>query len=131
MSFSPELKQALLLHAESGPRAVHQKQVELARLLIEHGPPQARQQLELAEAFLSGKASAAELKSAQQDCWTHVGSLACGCSPAESASGAAFLSCLDAEPAAHTPQALSEQVERTLRAGGSEQAVLAVLASGQ
>jgi hypothetical protein len=88
----------------------------------------AEQQLELAAAFLRGAASARDLKSAQQDCWSYVGSLACGCSVADSASGAAFLACLEGDPSAHSPAALAEQVTRALRAGASDSAVLAVLA---
>jgi hypothetical protein len=69
------------------------------------------------------------LRSAQQDCWTQVGSLACGCSAADSASGAALLACLEGDPSAHTPAALAEQVTRALRAGVTESAILVVLAS--
>jgi hypothetical protein len=97
--------------------------------LLGHAPPGAEQQLELAAAFLHGNASAQALKSAQQDCWTQVGSLACGCSVADSASGAAFLACLESDPSAHTPAALAEQVTRALRAGVAESSIVALLAS--
>jgi hypothetical protein len=104
-------------------------ELRLAALLLEHAPAEGREQLELAERFLAGRASLAELRSAQQDCWSHVGSLACGCSVADSASGAAFLACLNGDPSSHSAPALVEQVERALRAGASEEQVLAVLAS--
>lgn len=123
--------EALSLHVASGSRVVHQLEIELSRLLLEHAPPGAEQQLELAAAFLQGTASVRALKSAQQDCWTHVGSLACGCSVADSASGAAFLACLESDSSAHTPAALAEQVTRALRAGIAESAILAVLASAR
>ena len=127
--FSADVQEALALHAATGARALHALEVRLAKLLLAHGPVDARAQLELAERFLAGGASTEELRSAQQDCWTYVGSLACGCSVADSASGAAFLSCLDGDAEAHTAARLAEQVERALRAGASESAVLAVLAS--
>jgi hypothetical protein len=122
------IEEALALHVAASSRVVHELELGLARLLLAHAPPGARQQLELAEAFLRGEASARDLKSAQQDCWTYVGSLACGCSVADSASGAAFLACLEADSTAHTPAALGEQVTRALRAGIAESAILAVLA---
>jgi hypothetical protein len=130
VTISPtRIEEALSLHAQASSPSVHALEIELARLLTSHGPPGAEQQLELARAFLDGAASAADLKSAQQDCWTHVGSLACGCSVADSASGAAFLACLEAGSEAHSLAALSEQVTRALRAGVSETDVLAVLAA--
>jgi hypothetical protein len=124
------IEEALALHVAAGSRVVHELELSLARLLLADAPPGARQQLELAEAFLRGEASARDLKSAQQDCWTYVGSLACGCSVADSASGAAVLACLEADPSAHTQGALSEQVTRALRAGIAESAILAALARG-
>lgn len=104
-------------------------ELRLATLLLDQAPVAAREQLELAQGYLAGHVTSAELRSAQQDCWTYVGSLACGCSVADSASGAAFLACLNSDEGAHTPWALAEQVERALRAGASEAQVLAALAS--
>ncbi len=130
MTLSAAIEAALRLHVGSSPREVHSLQIRLARLLLQHGPPAVAEQLRLAEAFLLGEVSAAELRGAEQDLWTYVGSLACGCSVADSASGAAFLVCLAAETSSHTPAALAEQAERALRAGAPEQAVLAVLARG-
>jgi hypothetical protein len=106
---------------------VHQLELRLAALLLEHAPAAGREQLELARGYLAGQVSPAELRSAQQDCWTYVGSLACGCSVADSVTGAAVLACLDGAADAHTPRALAEQVDRALRAGASEAQVLAVL----
>jgi hypothetical protein len=106
---------------------VHELELGLAALLLEHAPVGGRQQLELAERYLAGQADLAELRSAQQDCWSYVGSLACGCSVADSASGAAFLACLNGDAGAHTALALAEQAERALRAGASEAQVLAAL----
>jgi hypothetical protein len=121
------IEEALSLHPASDARSIHVLEVGLARLLLAHAPAAAQQQLELAAEFLRGAAAARDLKSAQQDCWSYVGSLACGCSVADSASGAAFLACLDPEPSAHTRAALAEQVARAIRAGASEDAILAVL----
>ena len=107
---------------------MHELELGLASLLLDHAPVAAREQLELAARYLAGEASLVELRSAQQDCWTYVGSLACGCSVADSASGAAFLACLNGDEGAHTAVALAEQVERVLRAGASEAQILALLA---
>lgn len=126
---SARIEAALSLHGATPGRAVHALEIELGRLLAPHGPPGAEQQLAVARAFLDGAASRAELKSAQQDCWTHVGSLACGCSVADSAAGAAFLACLEADESSHTVATLTEQVTRALRAGIAESDVLGVLAS--
>ena len=124
---SPEIRRALERFAALGPAAVHVLQVGLAELALEHAPPAAASQLALARQFIEGRVSPAELKDAKQDSWTYVGSLACGCSLADSASAHAILTCLEAEPAAHTPAALLEQVERILRCGVSEARILGVL----
>lgn len=108
---------------------MHGLELALAALLVQHGPTGAHAQLELAQRYLAGGASAAELRSAEQDCWTYVGSLACGCSVADSATGAAILACLNGDESAHTAQSLREQVERALSAGASEAQVRVVLAS--
>jgi hypothetical protein len=126
---SRQIEAALSLHAAASGRALHGLEIELGQLLVPHGPPGAEQQLALARAFLEGAASQAELASAQQDCWTQVGALACGCSVADSAAGAAFLACLQGDASAHTLGTLTEQVTRALRAGVEESAVLDVLAS--
>jgi hypothetical protein len=124
---TPSVQEALTLHAQASSSAVHELELRLAALLLEHAPVGGREQLELAERYLAGQADLAELRSAQQDCWSYVGSLACGCSVADSASGAAFLACLNGDAGAHTALALAEQAERALRAGVSEEQVLAVL----
>jgi hypothetical protein len=126
--WSPAIEEALSLHATTPPRAVHERELLLARLLLAHGPAGAQQILQLARDFLDGLATAEELRSAQQDCWAYVGSVACACSVADSAAGAAFLACLESDGAAHTPAALAEQARRALQAGVAELEVLAVLA---
>jgi hypothetical protein len=125
---TPSVQEALALHAPASSNAVHELELRLAALLLEHAPVGSREQLELAGRYLAGQADSDELRSAQQDCWTYVGSLACGCSVADSASGAAFLACLNGDASAHTASALAEQAERALRAGATEAQVLAVLA---
>ena len=74
-----------------------------------------------------GRASAAELRDARQDCWTYVGSLACGCSISDSASAHAVMTCLEPDDAAHVGSLLLEQVERVRRCGASQAQILAVL----
>jgi hypothetical protein len=124
---TPSVQEALALHAGASSAVVHELELRLAGLLRDHAPAGGREQLEVAERYLAGQADLAELRSAQQDCWSYVGSLACGCSVADSTSGAAFLACLNGDPSAHTTLALAEQAERALRAGASEAQVLAVL----
>jgi hypothetical protein len=109
---------------------VHRLQVGLAGLVVEQAAPGAPQQLALAAAFIEGHASSAALTDAQQDCWTYVGSLACGCSLADSAAAHALLTCLEPRSEAHSPRALREQVERVLSCGVDEAPVLAVLEAG-
>jgi hypothetical protein len=99
-------------------------------LVSEQASPAAPQHLALATAFIEGRARREELTEAQQDCWTYVGSLACGCSMADSASAHAILICLEASPDAHAALALREQVERVLRCAVAESSVLAILAAG-
>lgn len=84
-------------------------------------------QLDLARAFIEGRADAAALRDARQDCWSYVGSLACGCSISDSASAHAVMTCLEAESSAHEPPALAEQVERIARCGVDEARIMAVL----
>ncbi len=127
MVFSQSVQQALARHATATAGEIQQLELGLAELHLEHGPPGARQHLDLAARFLAGEASPADLAEARQECWAHAGSLACGCSAADSATSAAFLAVLDASAAAHTSASLSEQVERALRAGVSEASVLQVL----
>jgi hypothetical protein len=81
----------------------------------------------LAAAFIEGRASREELCDARTDCWTDVGSLACGCSLADSASAHAVLSCLETEDEAHGHAALVEQVSRVSSCGATESSILAVL----
>ncbi len=96
-------------------------------MISDQASPSAPQQLALATAFIEGRARREELTEAQRDCWTYVGSLACGCSMADSASAHAILICLEAAADAHAAPALREQVERVLRCGVDERAVLRVL----
>jgi hypothetical protein len=117
--------------AEAGVPLVHRLQLRLAELLLSHAPPGATGQLELALGFVEGRADASALHEARQDCWTYVGSLACGCSVADSASAHAIMVCLETDPTAHSPAALAEQVERSLRCGASEADVLGVLRGAQ
>ena len=110
---------------------MHVLQVGLARLALDQAPPAAAGQLELALQVIEGHAEQAELREARQDCWTYVGSLACGCSIADSASAHAIMTCLETDAGAHTPAALGEQVERILRCGVSEARILSVLDARQ
>lgn len=102
-------------------------QLRLAELLLSYAPPGAAAQLELALGFVDGRTGPAALHEARQDCWTYVGSLACGCSVADSASAHAIMICLETDASAHSPAALVEQVERSLRCGATEADVLGVL----
>jgi hypothetical protein len=124
---SPQLRAALGALGEASAQAVHRLQVGLAELVLEQGPPEAASQLALARAFIEGQAAASQLNDARQDCWTYVGSLACGCSVADSASAHCIMTCLETDEAAHAPAALSEQVERVLRCGVAEASVASVL----
>lgn len=126
-ALSPALSRALEPLSGLGPQGVHRLQVGLAELVLPQAPPGATAQLELARAFIEGRAEAAALRDAQQDCWSYVGSLACGCSVSDSASAHAIMTCLDAQPSAHTPAALAEQAERVLRCGVSELKIIALL----
>ena len=124
---SPQILSALAARSHLEPTAIHRLQVGLADLVSEQASPSASQQLALATAFIEGRARREELSDAQQDCWTYVGSLACGCSLADSASAHAILICLEAAADSHAAPALREQVERVLRCGVDESAVLSVL----
>jgi hypothetical protein len=127
---SPRILEALTACAHFEPATVHRLQVGLAGLVSEQASPSASQHLALATAFIEGRARREELKEAQQDCWTYVGSLACGCSVADSASAHAILICLETAADAHAALALREQVERVLRCAVAETSVLAILEGG-
>ena len=127
---SPRISLALDARPHAEPAAVHRLQVGLAGLVSAQASPAAPEQLALASAFIEGRAQPEALLDAQQDCWAYVGSLACGCSLADSASAHAILTCLDTRAEAHSAAALREQVERVLRCGASEAAVLAILEAG-
>jgi acyl-CoA reductase-like NAD-dependent aldehyde dehydrogenase len=129
--FSAQLHAELVRFAEAKVPQVHRLQLRLAELLLNHAPPGATGQLELALGFVEGRTAAAALHEARQDCWTYVGSLACGCSVADSASAHAIMVCLETDATAHSPAALVEQVERSLRCGASEADVLGVLRAAQ
>jgi hypothetical protein len=124
---SPEILAALASFATASAGTVHRLQVGLAQLVLEQAPPAAPAQLELALAFIEERASPGAMHDAKQDCWTYVGSLACGCSIADSASAHAIMTCLETDEAAHTLSALSEQAERVLRCGVAESRILGFL----
>jgi hypothetical protein len=128
---SPRLKTELGRFSSATVEEIHRLQLALAHLVLDQAPPGAVGQLELARGFLEGRVSAMALHEARQDCWTYVGSLACGCSIADSASAHAIMTCLETDPSAHLPSALSEQVERSLRCGATEAAVLGALGLSQ
>jgi hypothetical protein len=128
---SPEIHAALAAFGPAPPQAVHRLQVRLARLVLEQAPPAAASQLDLALAFIEGRASAAELLEARQDCWVYVGALACGCSLADSASAHAIMTCLETDAAAHASRSLQEQVERVVSCGAPEPLILSVLREPQ
>lgn len=127
MTLPEPAERALARHAGASAGAIQRLELALAELLVEHGPPGARGHLDLARRFVDGDAAAAELSEARQECWAYAGSLACGCSAADSATSAAFLAVLDASAAAHTLASLREQTERALRAGVSEGRVVEAL----
>ncbi len=128
---TPELHAALGRFSAASAAQVHRLQLELARLLLAHAPPAASAQLDLALGFVDGRVAATALHEARQDCWTYVGSLACGCSIADSASAHAVMTCLETDDAAHSPDGLAEQLERALRCGATEAELLRVLGSAQ
>lgn len=123
----PAIQRALARLAHAPSEQVHRLQVGLARLVLDQAPPSAPQQLALALAFIEGHAQRAQLHDAKQDLWTYVGSLACGCSIADSASAHAVLSCLETDEASHSSAALTEQVIKVLRCGVVEISILRVL----
>jgi hypothetical protein len=127
MPLPPAVAAALEPLSGLQPAQVHRLQVGLAELVLSQAPPAALGQLELARAFIEGRADAAALRDARQDCWSYVGSLACGCSVSDSASAHAIMTCLETERSAHEPAALAEQVERILRCGVSEARVMTLL----
>jgi hypothetical protein len=131
LQFSPELATALARFAGASARQVHRLQLGLAELLLDHAPPSASAQLQLASAFIEGQVPASALHEARQDCWTYVGSLACGCSIADSVSAHAIMTCLETEDTAHSVAGLAEQLERALRCGATESELLQVLGSSR
>jgi hypothetical protein len=125
--FSPEISELLARFREAPSQVVHRLQVGLARLVLDQAPPSASSQLQLAVAFIEGRVGEPELRDARQDCWTFVGSLACGCSISDSASAHAVMTCLESDEAAHGASSLSDQIMRVLRCGVSEAEILTVL----
>jgi hypothetical protein len=128
---SPLLKAELGRFSSATVQEIHRLQLGLAHLVLDQAPPGAGAQLALAQGFVEGRVSRAALHEARQDCWTYVGSLACGCSITDSASAHAIMTCLEADDSAHGPGGLCEQVERCLRCGAPEAAVLGVLRERQ
>jgi hypothetical protein len=123
----PELLATLAGFEGASVEAVHRLQVRLAEQVLDAAPPMSVRHLQLATAFIEARATPAELREAQQDLWTYVGSLACGCSAADSASAHAVMTCLEVDNVAHSASALREQVERVLRCGVPPERVLEVL----
>jgi len=130
-ALSPRLRGALERFRAATPAQVHRLQVSFAELLLPHAPPVAAEQLALARDFIEGRVPARALHEARQDCWTYVGSLACGCSVADSASAHAIMTCLETSEAAHSPEGLVEQLERALRCGATEDDLLGALDGAQ
>jgi len=126
---TPELQAALRRFSGATAAQVHRLQLGFAELLLAHAPPAASAQLGLALGFLEGRVPAEALHEARQDCWTYVGSLACGCSVADSASAHAVMICLETDDSAHSPDSLAEQLERALRCGATEAELLHALVS--
>jgi hypothetical protein len=126
-SLSAAIQAAARRHAEAGPAAIQRLKLRLAALVAPQAPANAVNHLALAQRFVDGAASSGELLDARQDVWAYVGSLACYCSPTDSASAQAILACLESSPAAHASASLPEQVERVLCCGVSEAQVLSVL----
>lgn len=110
-------------------RVIHRLKIELAKLVAGLGSTGALNQLRVAEQFLAGQVGRAELLDARQDAWAQAGSLACYCSRADFFAGQSVLTCLEADPAAHTPKSLSEQCERALQAGVTAASAAQVLAT--
>ena len=124
---SPDVQAALASFAGADGPAIHRAELALAGLVVDWAPPGSAQHLALAQRFLDGEKLQTELAEAKQECWTYVGSLACGCSLADSASAHVLLVCLEASPDAHHLGALTEQVERVLRCGVPVAQVLTAL----
>jgi hypothetical protein len=127
---SPAILAELAASAALPPADVHRLQVGLAHWVLDQAPPAAALHLELAHAFIEGRARPEELLEARQDCWSYVGSLACGCSLADSAAAHAIMTCLEPGSDAHSNAALREQVERVLRCDVDEAAILQTLRQG-
>jgi hypothetical protein len=111
----------------AGSARIHRGELQLARLLLDRSPHAAALQLELVERHLAGEVVTEGLNEARQDCWSYVGAIACGCTPAESAAAQAVFACLVDDASAHNATSLAEQVERVRRCGVSGERILAVL----
>lgn len=122
-----EIREALRARLTTDPRELHRLKIALAELVLRAAEPDASRQLEIARLYLESGATAAELADARQDCWTHIGSLACYCTPTDSLASQAILCCLEAEQSQHTPASLSEQAARVLRCGAPAELVLRAL----
>ena len=122
-----EIREAMRARLTTGARELHRLKVALAELVLRVAEPAAFRQLEVARRFLESGATAAELADARQDCWTHIGSLACYCTPSDSLASQAILCCLEADESQHAPVSLSEQVLRVLRCGVPAEHVLRTL----
>lgn len=127
MTLPEPIREAASLFVGAPPSRVHRAKIELSKLVLSDAPPQALNQLQLAERFLSGDASGAELASAKTDVWTYIGSLACYCTVSDSASAQAVLSCLEHEDSHHRADSLLEQAERVRRCRVDPERIAAVL----
>jgi hypothetical protein len=105
----------------------HGLSVRMAALTLPHASPSAHQQLEQAQRFLLGQASAAELAEARQECWAYLCSLPCYCAVNDAASARAVLRCLESEASRYTLGSLTEQASDVLLAGVPAEALAALL----
>lgn len=124
-----EIREALSARLTTGARELHRLKIGLAELVLRVAEPGASGQLEVARRFVEAGATEAELADARQDCWAHIGSLACYCTPTDSLASQAILCCLEADESQHTPASLSEQAVRVLRCGAPAERVLLALAT--
>jgi hypothetical protein len=102
------------------PRELVLRKVALARLLRSQLPPFAWNLLaELEEALEEGSVEnlARLRREGREQCWTHLGSLACYCSVTDSLSMQAVSACFEEPDPATALSSLEEQAARVERAG--------------
>jgi hypothetical protein len=108
-------------------RQIHHTKLSVAQLLRPQLAPTLTTGLDVAERYLGGRAGEAELREARQDTWAFVTGMACGVTPSDSGAAHVVLTCLEARPEAHTRASLIEEVERLVRLGVPETALLEAL----